>query len=454
MEKSLYEMTQEELQEFSPQDFNQAVIKEHAPLVEKWRKTPWMHPNVKPAFQGRTQLDRDLNEATMARILQNYVDEAFGGRIKGREGHRYAVEVEDAMKLMEQFAPKDSVILERSLTETVSTAQTTAWSGATLLPVVLGMVRKILPKSIALQFYSVQPLDRPTGRVFYLARNRDKDGTTDGQVEQRAGYSYRSWATTPGEATTITRGVTFTITSSDVAVTNNKMLAKTGFELEQDLRSYFGMDAVALVSEIAADELAIETDERLLKNLYYEAVANGVGQFQYGHLSVPTGHTQESWDKRLLEIINRAAMAVYTTKRVIPNYLIGGAEWEIRLSNIPNWMGTQDATPGIRGPVSLSGSVLGTQVATAVFPWPTTEAIMGYKGTSLTDSNAIYFPYLPITLYAIAPDPITQIRSMSWLQRDGILNNRFSGEKEAYAWLTFSTGVSGLSYPADVTYTG
>lgn len=46
----------------------------------------------------------------------------------------------------------------------------------------------------SVNLYAVQPLDRPVGRVFYIARNRDNNGTTDGQVEQRAGWSYRSWA--------------------------------------------------------------------------------------------------------------------------------------------------------------------------------------------------------------------------------------------------------------------
>lgn len=211
---------------------------------------------------------------------------------------------------------------------------------------------------------------------------------------------------------------------------------------------------MALVSDIVADEFSAELDERLIRALYYEAVANGVGQYQYG-TAVPSGHTQESWDKRLLEILNRAAMGVYTRKLVRPNYIVNGSEWEILLSNLKSWQAAQDKTT-YGSPVSLTGTVNGLNAGTVVFPFPTTEAILGYKGTSWIDSNAFYLPYMPVSLYSIHPDPDTQVRTLSWMSRDAIHFNRFSGEKEAFAWLTLSNSIDGMSYPNVNTqeYTG
>lgn len=454
MPKSIYEMTEEELNEFAPQDFNQAVIKEYAPLVEAWRKTPYLSENIADKFRGDTQEARDLQEAMTARVLQNYIDAAYGGKMRGREGHRTQVDVAAAMSMIESQVSKDQDLLGHSIDEAATVAQTTGYSAATLLPMMLAMVRKIMPRLNATQFFQVQTLDRPQGIVYYLKRNRENNGTADGQVEQRAGYSYRSWAMTPGEATSIVKSASFTITSTTVSVSNYKLLAKTSFEVEQDLRAYFGIDAVSLVSDIVADEFAAEIDERLIKELYFECVANGVGQYQYG-TAVPSGHTQESWDKRLLEILNRAAMGVYTRKLVRPNYIINGSEWEILLSNLKSWTASQDKT-SFGSPVSLTGTVNGLNAATVVFPYPATEAVLGYKGTSWIDSNAFYLPYLPVTLYSIHPDPDTQVRTLSWMSRDGVFHNRFSGEKEAYAWLTLSGSINGMSYPSVNTqeYTG
>lgn len=447
--KSLYDMTPDELNEYAPQDFNQAVIKEFTPLVESWRKTPYLHPSISTPFRGKTQEERDLNEAMVARVLQNYIDSAYGGKMKGRDGHRTQVDVAEAMQRIETQTPKDQDLLSQSIDEAATIAQTSGYGAATLLPMVLAMVRKIMPRLNATEFFQVQALDRPTGLVYYLARNRENNGTFDGQVEQRAGWSYRSWAMSPGETQAITKSVSFTITNQSVSVSPYKLLAKTSFEVEMDLRAYFGMDAVSLVSDIAADEFAAEIDERLIKALYYEAVSNGVGQYQYG-TSVPSGHTQDSWDKRLLQILNRAAMGIYTQKLVRPNWLIMGTEWESQASLLPFILGTERAT-SFGSPITLNGNINGFNAATIPFPFPPTEAIMGYKGNSWLDGTAFYLPYMPVTLYSIHPDPDTQVRTLSWMMRDGMFFNRFSGLKEPFAWLSLSPSINGQSYPSVTT---
>lgn len=233
--KSIYEMTDEERNELAPQDFNQAVIKEYASLVDDWRKTPYLSENVADKFRGDTQEQRDLQEAMTARVLQNYIDAAYGGKVKGREGHRSQVDVATAMKMIESQVSKDQDMLGHSIDEAATVAQTTGYSAATLLPMVLAMVRKIMPRLNATQFYQVQSLDRPQGIVYYLKRNRENNGTTDGEVEARAGWSYRSWAMSPGEAQSIVKSASFTITSGTVSVSNYKLLAKTSFEVNNCL---------------------------------------------------------------------------------------------------------------------------------------------------------------------------------------------------------------------------
>lgn len=121
------------------------------------------------------------------------------------------------------------------------------------------------------------------------------------------------------------------------------------------------MDAVSLVSDIATDELAIELDEILVYNLYRQGSVNGVGTFQYGSTALgatlPTGQTQESWDKRLLELTTRAATSVLNRKRVYPNWIMGGTEWQIHYGNIAQWRTNMPELP-LRTIVQPAGTVL------------------------------------------------------------------------------------------------
>lgn len=235
-DKSLYEMKNEELEGIRPDDFKEAFIKSNDPLVEQWATTPWLQDDRGGAIPGKTSKERDYNRAVIARVLQNYVNENLGYKGRNGQGQQVNLTVTEAVERMSKAAgAADNQFTDYDkITEAAGTATTSAWSGATVLPLVLGYARKIMPKMQALNLYAVQPLDRPSGRVFYIARNRDNNNTTDGQVENRAGWSYRSWADDPGEATAITKGVTFTMTSSDVTATSHKLLAQTSIEVEQD----------------------------------------------------------------------------------------------------------------------------------------------------------------------------------------------------------------------------
>ena len=235
-DKSLYEMTNDELSQVRPDDFTEAFIKSNDPLVEQWTETIWLKDDRGGKIPGKNAKERDYNRAVIARTLQNYVDKALGYNGRNGQGQQVSYTVNEAMERMAASvgAYDNKLVNYEKMIEAAGVAMTTAWSGATTLPIVLGYARKIMPKMQAINLYAVQPLDRPNGRVFYIARNRDNNNTTDGQVEQRAGWSYRSWADDPGEATAITKGVTFTITSADVNATSHKLLAQTSIEVEQD----------------------------------------------------------------------------------------------------------------------------------------------------------------------------------------------------------------------------
>lgn len=152
-EKSLYEMTNEELAELRPDDFTEAFIKSNDPLVEEWAKTPWLQDDRGGAIPGKTARERDYNRAVIARTLQNYVNEFLGYRGRNGQGQQVPLTVAESVDRMakaagavdNQFPDYDKI------NEAASAATTSAWSGATTLPLVLGYARKIMPKMQALE---------------------------------------------------------------------------------------------------------------------------------------------------------------------------------------------------------------------------------------------------------------------------------------------------------------
>lgn len=197
----------------------------------------------------------------------------------------------------------------------------------------------------------------------------------------------------------------------------------------------------------------MELDEELAYNLYRRGSVNGVGKFQYGLDGVPTGHTQESYDKRIYETITRAAVAIFEQKRVSANWMIGGVDWLVQLG-LPSLWTTNTEEQSLRSFLKPVTPLLGQiDLTVAASPWPAKEAIMGHKGTDgFVDASAFYMPYLPLQLTGVLFDPNTQKRNLSWITRYAIFNNAFSGQNENYAYLTLNASITGTSYAATVEY--
>lgn len=105
--------------------------------------------------------------------------------------------------------------------------------------------------------------------------------------------------------------------------------------------------------------------------------------------------------KRILELITRAATGVLNQKRVYPNWLLGGTEWQIHLGNVAQWRSNVPELP-MRTIVQPAGTVLDQfRFLVANKPFPVAEAIMGYKGTDFVDASAFYCPYIPISLTGV-----------------------------------------------------
>ena len=421
-----------------------SFIKKREPLMEQWDKVKLLDGcKFADPIPGKDLRERDFNRAVYAQILHNTACECLKTR---PDDPRFAYGNVDAVDNI--FKVVEAAQRAAGIFETTTPTQTTAMSGATNLPLVLGYVRKIMPKMFALNLVQIQPLDRPTGRYFSITRDRHDDGSADGILAARAGWSYRSWAMTPGEATTIAKSITFTMTSDNVDTVIRKLKTETSIEVEQDLRAYHGMDVIDLLSDGAVEELAMELDEEILYQIYIDTQLSG-GTFQLG--AKDSNYTHEEWDRKILQVLQRASEHVETNKRVIPNKLVFGSDWNVRLGALGNWVPT-DAKIGPNAIVRPVGTLASTwDCYKANLPWPTTEAVMIYKGATWTDASFIYLPYVPVMLAGELFDPDDQVRTFSWLSRYAIVS--IDAAQGAFLKID-EANITGTSYAAYSEYTG
>lgn len=433
---------------------NDQYIKRHEPLIEAWQAAGFIDNAV---WEAKDKLETDYDKAVMAVMLDNTRRISLPN-VSFLDPARDNVTVSEAAKknvaktvaIMEQA---ENQIPQFQLNETQVT--TTSMSGATNLPMVLGYVRKIMPRMFMKNIVSIQPLALPTGRVFVLDRVRHASNTDAGSTENRAGWSFRSWDDTPGEATTVAKTMRFTLTSEDVTAADHKIATEVGVEIEQDLMAYHGLDAAGLVNSAAADEMAMELDERMLYRMWVQA---GGGTFKIG--TKPTAFSQSEWDRRYLEVIERANENIFTNQRVDPRILIVGSDWKVALSNINNTFVPSPANPAfnqgqgqdsfIDGGARVLGDYL---VYRAPKPFPTTDALLVYKGNSWVDASMFWLPYVPVQIYSVWRDPYKQVQTVSWISRYALyyVGTNFRGDKRV-GLLQIDNTVTGTSYPAYTEY--
>lgn len=390
---------------------SEEFVKRREHLIEKYHKNEITKNILTDKYAPAIASEFDM--AVMVQIFDNVIRNFYPYRPNEETPQDFLDEV---MKDAERNAKVEGWPRGR-LSEATTVTQTSAWSGATMIPIILGMNRKIMPKIIGLDLVQVQPISLPTARVFFLRRFRHTNGSNTGDVENRNGWSYRSWWDDPGEATAITKSTTFTITSADVSAVSRKLKAETSIEVEQDLRAYFGMDAMALLSEAATDELAAEISEHLVHRMWHAAKGTSGGGI--GYLGTkPTGYTWEEWDRKLIEAYARISENIESSQRVRPNWLVLGSAHAVRVQQLSNFEIAPKTTPATYG-LRVIGNLAGDwTVYKQPLPFPTADALLGYKGNDWVDGSYFWLPYIPLQPYTVEMTAGTMVRTISWIRRD------------------------------------
>jgi len=203
------------------------------------------------------------------------------------------------------------------------------------------------------------------------------------------------------------------VDSTAITATTRKMKAKWTPELGQDLNAYHNLDAEVELTQVLSEQIALEIDQEILKDLITQATAGKFywsrvpGRFVNRVSGAALPDTQESgsftgtvsqWYETLVETINDVSAQIHRkTLRGGANFLVCGPE----VANILEF------TNGFRASVTHSdekGTVGATKEGSInkkfdlyVDPYfPRNVILVGRKGSSFLESGYVYAPYVPL----------------------------------------------------------
>lgn len=282
----------------------------------------------------------------------------------------------------------------------------------TVIPGSLGLVRRVFPKLIAQQLLSVQPMDRPNGKVFFLDF---KYGTTAGAITagdrlDQAGANSSAYATRTLETDAV-RDIYFDISDIDITAEEKALKAKWTMRAAQDLMAYRGLNAETELTGVLGDEIIREIDILLVAMMEAGATAGNVNWVRTAPATTPwTAIDPDAYKKTLYHAIVDASNLIFKKRYRDATWIVADVDTCGRIEKLENFKLTPGANPNERAiGINLFG-VLNNRWT--VYKHPTFTAykmLLGYKGVEWYDTGAVYAPYVPFwatpTLYD--PDDFT-----------------------------------------------
>jgi hypothetical protein len=357
-------------------------------------------------------------------------------------------------------------------------------------PVLIGLVRRAMPKLMAFDLCGVQPMNLPTGLVFAMRSRYDGQSgdeafyneadsghsgafTTDAGDISQAGTNpvdattgLDPWGASPaftkgvGMATSAAEGVApaqmgFTIEKYTVGVKSRALAAEYSIELAQDLKAVHGLDAESELSNILSTEITAEMNREVIRTLYTVAKTGA----DYGTTTVGTFDLDvdangrwsvERFKGMLFQIERDANRIAQTTRRGKGNMIVCSADVASALalagmldySKISADLSVDDTGNTFVG--TLNG-----KYKVYVDPYMANGSthqyyMVGYKGTSPYDAGVFYCPYIPLQMLR-AVDPVTFQPKIGFKTRYGIVGNPVNGP-EADSANAFGLAAKSNSY--------
>lgn len=271
------------------------------------------------------------------------------------------------------------------------------------------LVRRVYPRLISTEIFTVQPMTQPTGKIFYLdfKYGTTGGGTTAGdRIDDKTKFN-KDYANST-EGGTI-KEINWDIADVDVTAEQKKLKAIWSIEAQQDLFSYHGLDAEAELMAVLADELVREIDQTLIS----DALANvGAGTVTWN--AAPAGLDQNdpvhvnAYAQTLYSAIVDANNLIYKKRYRNANWIVTDVDTAGRLEKLNGFQlaDLSDSQWNVQhGGRQIYGTLKNRWVVYKD-PWfPANTMLLGYKGDTFLDAGYVYSPYVPFYVTPSFTDP-------------------------------------------------
>lgn len=343
-------------------------------------------------------------------------------------------------------------------------------------PVLIKMLRRALPNLISYDVGGVQPMGMPTGLVFFqkarytsptgeealfneanTAFGGDSSKTQGANTPAAllAGSDYAEGMTTAkaealGDGTTNWGEMSFSIEKVSVEAKSRALRADYTVEMAQDLKNVHGLEAQAILADILSNEILVETNRHILREIYYNAKTG-----------MPTTTTAGTWnvqaDSEGRWFQEDAVSLIYAlgkdSNAINRDIRFGRGNYIIASCNLADVLAAAEKldTSAVKiGDIDGAGNTfVGTLGRYKVYIDPyiddTTDsfALVGYKGANELEAGIFYCPYIPLEMYE-AVDPARMQPAIAFKSRYGVIMNPYSGNtKGTSGWFRKSV-VSGF----------
>ncbi|CAB4241485.1 capsid vertex protein [uncultured Caudovirales phage] len=337
------------------------------------------------------------------------------------------------------------VVLENTkkyLTETATTGATASGNVSVLNKVILPVIRRVMPTTIANELVGVQPMQGPVSQIHTLrVRYAEAADAIEGQSgaigkavnandEALSPFSiaqqYSGAATGKAASTSSLEGaggkkMNIQILKETVEAKSRKLSARWTFEAAQDAQAIHGVDVEAEIMAALAQEITAEIDQEVIGSLIN---LSGAAYATYDQSAV-SGQAVFVGDQHaaLAVLVNRAANDIAArTRRGAGNYIVVSPTALTILQSATTSAfartteGTFEAPTNTKFVGTLNSSV---RVYVNHYASDAAPVLVGYKGANEMDAPAFYCPYIPLMSSGVVLDPATFEPTVSFMTRYG-----------------------------------
>lgn len=199
------------------------------------------------------------------------------------------------------------------------------------------LIRRTFPMLIANELSSIQPMDRPSGKIFFLDAYRIEPTTSEtdesGSVSSSRMRIDRSESFNPDYSDRAAECDTAAciqlhLSSKDVTAETKALYAAWTIEELQDLRAYHGLDVQTELMGSVARQIALEWNQTILNEMLAGATA---GNSIYGTVA-PSGYTAKEWEEYLPRYLELASTNIFRKRNGMMTHIVAGPTAWLRLS--------------------------------------------------------------------------------------------------------------------------